>query len=242
MFTQTAAFYDKLYAAQGRSDERDAARVASVVREAVPGATTLLAVGCGVGATLGALERCGFTCAGVEADLKLAAIARSRLPEMRIEPADTTTFALDERFDAVVSLAGSSATVRTPARLAALLERMTAHLVAGGTIVVEPFLSFGQYRPGTLDAVFVDEPELKIARMSLSKQTGKIGILDYHYLIASLQGVERHFERHEVGLFTERTYRDAFEDLGFTMDVVAAREDEGELYVARASAPTSTPA
>lgn len=234
MFTQTAAFYDKISAAQGRSNERDASRVAAVVREAVSNATTLLAVGCGVGGTLEALERCGFTCAGVEADLKLAAIARSRLPEMRIEPADTTTFALDQTFDAVVSLAGRSAAVRTAARLEAMLARMAAHLAPDGAIVVEPYRFFGAYRPGELDAVFVNEPQLKIARMSLSKQTGKIGILDYHYLIASLQGVERYFERHEVGLFTENTYREAFERLGFAMRVVAATEADGALYVARA--------
>lgn len=240
MVLQSAEFYDKIFAARGGSYDRDAARVADVIRAARPTATTLLAVGCASGGQLAALERAGFACSGIEADLKLAAIARSRLPEMAIEPADTTDFALGRTFDAVVSLAGASAATRTVARLDSTLAAMTAHLAPGGTIVVEPFALFTAYRPGTLDSVYVDEPGLKIARMSLSKQTGKIGILDYHFLIASLQGVERYFERHEVGLFSEAIYRDGFEKAGLDMHVVAPSDAGGELYLGRRRAPEPT--
>lgn len=211
MFTQTALFYDKIHAARGKDYAREAAAVAVLIRAHTPAATTLLDIGCGTGALLEAFAALGFACAGIELDLKMVALARSRLPEMEIGPADMTTFALERRFDAIVALFGTTAYARTAAHLDEAIARMAAHLEPGGTLVVEPFLAFGEYRPGTVDAVFVDEPDLKISRMSLSKQTGKIGILDYHYLVATLKGVERYFERHEVGLFDEATYRAAFE-------------------------------
>lgn len=228
----TQSLHDKIYAARGKSYEREAAAIAAIARERAPRAATLLEIGCATGGHLAAFERLGFVCAGVEADLKLAAIARSRLAETRIEPVDLAAFAFDETFDVVVSLGGASSRVRTAARLAETIARMAAHLATGGTLVVEPYLFFGAYRPGTLDSVFVDEPDTRIARMSLSKQTGKIGIVDRHYLVATLQGVERYFERDEHGLFTEALYREAFEAAGlaFTMQPAA---DGTTRYVAR---------
>lgn len=223
MFTQSAVFYDKIYAARGKAYAREAEAVAALVRRRAPGAATLLDVGCGTGAHLEAFAARGFACRGIDLDLKMVAIARSRLPELDIEPGDMTTFALDDTFDAVVSLFGTTAYARTKAHLDETLVRLAAHLAPGGTLVVEPFLGFAEYRPGVVDAVFVDEPDLKIARMSLSKQTGKIGILDFHYLVATLKGVERYFERHEVGLFDEAAYRTAFASAGLTLERVEER-------------------
>ncbi|GAC1304015.1 MAG: hypothetical protein NVSMB19_14520 [Vulcanimicrobiaceae bacterium] len=235
MFTQTAAFYDKIYAARGKAYAREAAAIAALLRARSAAPATLLDVGCGTGAHLEAFEALGFRCRGIDLDLKMVALARSRVPEIDVAPGDMTTFALDATFDAVVSLFATTAYARTPARLTAAVARMAAHLALDGTLVVEPFVSFAAYRPGVVDAVFVDEPDLKIARMSLSKQTGKIGILDYHYLVATLTGVERYFERHEVGLFDEATYRAAFDAAGLSFERVDAAESAfgHTLYVGR---------
>ncbi|GAC1313223.1 MAG: hypothetical protein NVSMB21_24320 [Vulcanimicrobiaceae bacterium] len=238
MYTQTAAFYDTIQAARGKAYAREAAAVADAIRERTPAAATLLDVGCGTGAHLEAFGALGFTCRGIDLDLKMVALARSRLPEVEIGPGDMATLALGTTFDAVVSLFGTTAYARTSGHLDDAVARMAAHLAPGGTLVVEPFLAFGAYRPGVVDAVFVDDPDLKIARMSLSKQTGKIGILDYHYLVATLKGVERYFERHEVGLFDEAAYRTAFERAGLAFERVALPQSEcgGGLYLGRALA------
>jgi len=235
VFTQTALFYDKIYAARGKNYAREAAALASLVRARTPAAATLLDVGCGTGAHLEAFAALGFACRGIDLDLKMVAIARSRLPDIEIDPGDMRTFVLEDTFDAVVSLFGTMAYARTPGHLEAAVARLASHVAPGGTLVVEPFLSFREYRPGHVDAVFVDEPDLKIARMSLSKQTGTIGILDYHYLVATLKGVERYFERHEVGLFDETTYRAAFELAGVSFERVdgAAIAFDRPLYVGR---------
>ncbi len=219
MITQTTAFYDTIDAAGGRNRIASAQTVAAFVRAEVPGARTMLEIGCGTGAHLATFATANFSARGIEADLKAVALARSRTPEIVVDPAELTTFELGERFDAIVSLDGSSAFARLPARLDALLARIAQHLEPTGIVVIEPYaVAAAAYRPGTLESIFVDEPDLKIARMCLSKQMGKIGILDYHYLVASLRGVERFFERHEIGLFTDAVYEAAFASASLSFD------------------------
>jgi len=51
-------------------------------------------------------------------------------------------------------------------------------------------------------ARFIDEPNLKIARMNTSDVDGRLSIMDMHYLIGTPEGTEHYVERHELGLFT----------------------------------------
>ena len=68
--------------------------------------------------------------------------------------------------------------------------------------------------------MLIDEPELKIARVSTSFRQGRISWFDFHYLIATAEGVEHVVERHELGLFEHDEIKTAFEDAG-----LAARYD-----------------
>ena len=217
MFTQSAAFYDAVYAARGKDYRAESDSLAKRIRSLRPDAVTLLDVGCGTGAHLAEFERLGFACRGVDADLKMVALARSRCAE-QIEPADMETLDLGERFDVVTCLFSVSGYARTPERLRKTVARLAAHLSDRGVLLVEPFLSFDEYRAGHIDAVFVDEPALKIARMSVSRQLGRIALLDFNYLVATPTGVERLFERHELGLFGEADYELAFAEAGLLFD------------------------
>ena len=78
--------------------------------------------------------------------------------------------------------------------------------------------------------MFVDEPELKLARMSVSKQIGTIAIIDFHYMIATRKGgVEREFERHEIGLFEPAEYHAAFTRAGLTCETLEQALDRAGL-------------
>ena len=233
MFTQSAAFYDAVYAARGKDYRAESEALTERIRHLRPDAVTLLDVGCGTAAHLAEFDRLGFACRGVDADLKMVALARSRCAEIRIEPGDMETLDLGERFDVVTCLFGASAYARTPDRLRGTIARLAAHLSERGVLLVEPFLSFEEYRAGHIDAVFVDEPTLKIARMSVSRQLGRIALLDFNYLVATPTGVERLFERHELGLFSEADYRRAFEEAGLLFDrpAVSGLGFERDLYI-----------
>jgi SAM-dependent methyltransferase len=221
MFTATAAFYDAIYAAMGKDYAREAEALVAQIRRVRPNAATLLDVGCGTGAHLEQFAKHGFACRGVDKDHKMAALARARCPEIAIEPGDMLDFALPERYDVVTCLFASIAYSRTADRLAAAVANIAAHLGEGGILLIEPFIARDQWQVGNLHAVYVDQPDLKIARMNVSKQLGAIAIIDFHYMIATKRaGVERLFERHELGLFTEDDYRKAFAAAGLQFDAL----------------------
>ena len=222
MFAKTAAFYDRVYAAIGKDYAREASAIVALARAAAPGAGTLLDAGCGTGAHLEAFERAGFACRGFDLDLNMVKLARARCPEANIQPGDLLTYDGGERFDIVTCLFGAIAYVRTPERLALAIAHLASLLAPGGQLFVEPFIGPDEFVPGKPHAIFVDEPDLKLSRMNVSKKIGRIAIIDFHYTIATGPGgVEREFERHEVGLFTEAEYAAAFSAAALNFEALA---------------------
>jgi hypothetical protein len=71
---------------------------------------------------------------------------------------------------------------------------MAQHLKPGGVLVVESWPTPTQWQIGRLGANFVDEPELKVARFSISKARGKLSVLDLHHLVATPNRIEHFVE------------------------------------------------
>ena len=79
-------------------------------------------------------------------------------------------------------------------------------------VVVKPRFSPEAREVGRLSAVPVDEPALKIARLSVSVAEGHLSRMDFHYPVAIREGVEHLTERHELGPCTHEEYLTAFND------------------------------
>jgi hypothetical protein len=85
---------------------------------------------------------------------------------------------------------------------------MRHHLQPGGAVLIEPWLTPEQFEVGHLAALFVNEPEIKIARMSKSDVKSGVSIMDFHYLVATPEGIVHFTELHELGLFTHVNYKE----------------------------------
>lgn len=216
MFTRSARLYDAIY--HWKDYTAEAAWIHELVQARMPGATTLLDVACGTGAHLAELAR-WYRCVGVDVDPKLLAVARERLPvEVELLEADMRDFDLGRRFDAVTCLFSSIGYVRGVGELGRAVASMARHLEPGGVLVVEPWLSPERIVTPHVGAVFVDEPELKIARIDSVEVDGNRSILELHYLVGRPDGVEHFTELHDLTLFTDDETLDAFRSAGLEVE------------------------
>src|SRR6266480_469618 len=207
MFSRSARLYDAIYASV-RDYRRDAAELDRLIQERKAGARTLLDVACGTGAHLEHLS--GYEIEGLDLDPEMLAVASERLPNVPFHEGDMADFDLGKHFDAVVCMSSGIGYVRTEERLRSTIASMTRHLEPGGVLVVEPWLAPGDWLDRHVGAVFVDEPELKIARMNIARREGNVSIVEFEYLVGTPDGIERFTERHELGLFTVEQYLEAF--------------------------------
>jgi SAM-dependent methyltransferase len=237
VFARSARIYDAIYSFKDYGEE--ASSVHELVQARKPGAATLLDVACGTGAHLAELRR-WYRCDGLDLDPQLLAVARERLPaDVALHEGDMRDFELGRRFDAVTCLFSSIGYVRDADELRGAVAAMAGHLEPGGVLVVEPWLSPDRIRLPHVGAVFVDEPELKIARVGAVEVEGDRSVLEMHYLLGTPERVEHFTERHELRLFTDEEMLDAFRSTGLAVEHDPTGGPMGRgLYVAVASTST----
>jgi ubiquinone/menaquinone biosynthesis C-methylase UbiE len=212
MYTKSAALYDTVYSFKDYQSEAEILRGMIEAHKKSDGAD-LLDLACGTGAHI-AFLRTHYKIVGIDLDPQMIEIARRKFPEVTFHVADMTDFSLEQRFDAMVCLFSSIGYLKEQDRLFAAVQNMADHLKPGGVLAIEPWFSPEIFKPGTVHATFVDQPELKIARMNISQQVGNYSVFDFHYLVATPEKIEHFTERHELGLFTHDQYMRAYELAG----------------------------
>ncbi len=217
MFTKSAAFYDLIYAF------KDYAAEAAIIHEIIHTrrrrvGNALLDVACGTGKHLVQLKHY-YLVEGIDLDEGgVLSIARRRLPDVPFHVGDMVDFDLGRQFDIITCMFSSIGYTRTLPRLRRVIANLGRHLAPGGVMIIEPWLAPGEFIPGKVTARFVDEPDLKLARMCVGEVEGAVSVLDFHYMIATPVGIETFNERHELGLFTPKQYLDAFRDAGLEVE------------------------
>lgn len=210
MYDRSAELYDAIYSF--KSYEKETAKLHELIQryKQSPG-NDLLDAACGTGGHIAYLKG-NYSVEGLDISPKMLKLARKKHPEVVFYRRDMTNFKLGKQFDVVTCLFSAIGHVKTKRRLNLAVRAMANHLKPGGVLVVEPWPTPKQWQIGRLGANFVDEPNLKVARFSISKARGKLSLLDEHHLVATPYRIEHFVERLEMGLFTHDEYLDAFRE------------------------------
>jgi SAM-dependent methyltransferase len=217
MFTKSQRFYDAIYSWKDYAAEAERLKRSIAEHKRSPG-RALLDVACGTGGHVPYL-RDDFAYEGLDLDPGMLALARDRYPDIPFHQGNMLDFDLGRTFDVVACLFSSIGYARTVPVLRQAIANLARHVAPGGVLVIEPFFTPENWVPGQPHATFVDQPDLKVARINTSgvDATGRIAILDFHYLVGTPAGVEHFSEHHELGLFSEADHRAAFAAAGLAV-------------------------
>jgi len=214
MFSKSAKFYNALYDSMGKDYVAEAQKVHQIIQQhKLAFGKTLLEVACGTGLHASVFRE-HYQVEGLDLDAEMLAVAKQDYPDIPFHQADMVDFGLGKQFDAITCLFSSIGYVKSTARLNQAIRTMTDHLLPGGVLVVEPWFTPDQSTVGRVFALFVNQPDLKVSRMSIGEVEGRLSILNFHYMVGTPQGIEFFTERHELGLFTQEEYLEAFRKAG----------------------------
>ncbi|HUW81650.1 MAG TPA: class I SAM-dependent methyltransferase [Phycisphaerae bacterium] len=230
-FSRTARYYDILYARKDYASEVD--RLISLL-DVQPdrNGTTLLDVACGTGLHIQHLGK-RFHVEGLDICPELLEIARERMPGVRFHLGDMIDFDLGKQFDIVTCLFSSIGYVKTLDKLSHAVRSMTAHVKPQGVLAIEPWFTPENWHPNTVHGMYIDEPDLKIARINTSFVKEKVSVFDLHHLIGTPEGTEHLVEHHELGLFEVEEMKAAMEGAGLTVDYDTDGLTGRGLYIGR---------
>jgi len=231
MFSKTERYYDKIYAL--KDYQAEAQYLTAVIHQNLrSGGNRLLEVACGTGRHIEHLKK-DFEAEGLDISEGLLELARQRNPDLLFHQADMIHFELGSRFDIVTCLFSSIGYVQTTDNLRRAINCMAQHTVPGGVVLVEPWFTPDTWHAPSVHALFIDEPELKIARVNTSFVKGCLSYFDLHYLIGTPERTEHFVERHELGLFDRHKMATAFEAAGLAVTYDEQGLTGRGLYVGR---------
>ena len=211
-------YYDDLYASMGKDYAAETEKLHVFIEKYKrTERNTLLDVACGTGTHAGFLCKY-YNFEGVDLNSNMLKVARKKHPDIRFTQGDMRNFDFDRQFNVVTCLFSAIGYMTTKADLIKAIKNMSRHLLPGGVLLVEPWFTPEQWKPGHVSTIEVAKPEMRIVRMSHSGKKGNISILKLEYLIGTAKGIEHLAERLDLGLFSHEDYRNAFRKSG--LDVI----------------------
>lgn len=211
MFTKSAKFYDALY--HFKDYEAASEKLHNLIVKYNAEARTLLDTACGTGKHIDHMRKY-YQAEGLDINGELLEIARERCPGNVFYQEDMTDFELIKKFDIITCLFSSIAYVKTLDNLNKAVRSMAGHLNSNGLLIIEPWFSKETFWTDRITANHYDDEKLKISWMYTSRRNGDLSILDINYLVGTPTEVVFFKELHELGLFDDNDYKQAFINAG----------------------------
>ncbi len=215
MFTKSARFYDAIY--HFKDYKAASEKLRKLIDSYHPGTKTLLDTACGTGKHIEYLKDY-YDTEGLDLNEELLDIARKRCPKNLFHTADMCNFHIAKRYDVITCLFSSIAYVKTADKLFKAIENMSKHLNLKGLLIIEPWFSKESFWTGRITANHYDDKDLKITWMYTSQMKDELSVLDINYLVGTPEEVSYFKERHELGLFNDKQYTEAFKNAGLKVE------------------------
>ena len=205
MYTGFAPFYDRIMG--DRSEEID--RIRSYISRHLPGARSLLELGCGTGALLAGLSGLsgrdrldgGLDVTGIDQSPEMLTIAAGTVPGARLVRGDITAFALEATFDVVICMFDTLNHVPSFNGWLSLFSCVHEHLADGGLFIFDVNTA-GRLRGLEGAPPFLDEFDRNVVIMTV--RPAHDGLALWETRIFEHQGddlYKLHHERiHELGV------------------------------------------
>ncbi len=212
MYRQLASYYDEIY--HFKDYQKEAQKIETLIQQHKKSSGDhLLDVACGTGNHIAYLKQ-RYNVEGLDFSSEMLRIAREKHPEIGFHRGDMTSFKLNTRFDIITCLFSAIGHVKTKSRMRRAVRNMAHHLQRGGLMILEPWITPANFRRGLIGFTFVDKPNLKIARINVSKVRGPVSMLEFHFLIGTPNEVQYVIDKESLGLWTSEEYLAAFRDAG----------------------------
>lgn len=210
-----ADIYHDFYRGRGKDYAAEAMFLQELIRERNPGAAALLDAACGTGAHLREFGDAFHDRTGVDISAEMLAVAERHAPGTVLRQGDLREVRLGRRFDAITCLFSSIGYLADTGELDQAVENLSAHLAPNGVLVIEPWWSPANFRPGWVGADVVTVEGRTIARVSHTVREGASSRMEVHYTVAAReQGIEHFTDSHLMSLFDHDTYLAAFDKAG----------------------------
>ena len=211
MFNRTARYYDLIYSFKDYGAEAE--KIMALIRKELPTAKTILDVACGTAEHAELLSE-QFEVDGIDLEPAFMEIAKEKVPSGNFWLADMSDFSLPKTYDVVQCLFSSIGYLLTKEKVVAALKNFKNHLNSGGVIFVEPWITPENWQVGHTGMVTAESNDLKICRMNVTERVDNRSVLNFHYLVATKQGVEHLEETHELMLYTKKQMLSCFAKAG----------------------------
>jgi len=209
------ALYDEIYTRLKNYPE-ESEKVRSWITKLRPNAQSILDVACGTAEHAKYLKS-HFEIDGLDISKNFVTFAQKKNPECQYFQADMTDFKLGRRYDVVMSLFSSIGYVLTKRNLSKAIGAFARHLSDNGILLIEPWFTPDAWQTGNTHMAIVSEPDLKIARVSVSEKLDAHSHFKWHYLVGTPQGVRHFTEEHTLALFSVSDMKAAFEANGLNV-------------------------
>lgn len=237
LYAELSEYYDLIYHWKDYSAEADRLR-SILITHSIPDGSTIADVACGTGSHLVHLAR-WYKLIGADQSPEMITLARRKLPDAQLMVRGMADGLNVAPVSVILCLFSAFGYLISDEEIELTIAAFASGVVAGGLLILEPWLDPAHFRPGTAAMHTYDSPDLKLCRSVVTRrENNDIAVLEFHWLIAAAGSprVAHEVEVHRLRLLQIDSllaklkvagFRPSFQPTGLTDDrglIVAVRE------------------